>query len=135
MLTEMTQDHSHALANLATATQSDRTTVANMSKIIDDLTLQLGQANMRLEEAQSSIAILNSKRAKTGTRPNHYITSPTGPSDITTIDKDGYYWSHGFKVAKGQNSSTCENQKNGHMTTATKYTTMDRRVWNKYWDK
>ena len=32
MLTEMRQDHSHALENLATATQSDRTTVANMSK-------------------------------------------------------------------------------------------------------
>ena len=36
---EMTQDHSHALANLATATQSDRYTVANMSKTIADLTL------------------------------------------------------------------------------------------------
>ena len=31
MFTEMTQDHSHSLANLATATQPDRTTVANMS--------------------------------------------------------------------------------------------------------
>ena len=51
MLAEMTQDHSHALANLATATQSDRTTVANMSKTIADLTLQLGQANMKLAEA------------------------------------------------------------------------------------
>ena len=30
MLSEMTQDHSHALANIAMATQSDRTTVANM---------------------------------------------------------------------------------------------------------
>ena len=30
MFSEMTQDHSHALANLATATQSDRDTVANM---------------------------------------------------------------------------------------------------------
>ena len=30
MLAEMTQYHSHALANLATATQSDRTTVENM---------------------------------------------------------------------------------------------------------
>ena len=43
MLEEITKDHSHALANLATATQSDRTTVANMSKTIADLTLQLGK--------------------------------------------------------------------------------------------
>ena len=54
----MTQDHSHALANLSTATKSDRTTVANMSQIITDLTLQLGQANAKLAEAQSSIATL-----------------------------------------------------------------------------
>ena len=38
--------------------------------------------------------------------------SPTGPSDISTIEKDGYCWSHGFKVAKGHNSSTCKKQKN-----------------------
>ena len=48
MLAEMTQDHSHALANLSTATQSDCTTVANMSRTTADLTLQLGQANMKL---------------------------------------------------------------------------------------
>ena len=111
MLEEMTQYHSHALANLATATQLDRTMVANMSKIISDLTLQLGQANMKLAEAQSSIATLTWKLAKTGTRTNLSTTSPTGPRDITTIDKDGYCWSHGLKVAKGYNSSTCEKQK------------------------
>ena len=58
MFAEMTQDHIHALAKLATATQSDHTTVANMSKTIADLTLQLGQANMKLAEAQSSIATI-----------------------------------------------------------------------------
>ena len=89
MLAEMTQDHSHAFANLATTTQLDCTTVANMSKKIADLTLQLGQANMKLAEAQSSIATLTSKLAKTGTRPNRSTTSPTGAGDVTTIDKDG----------------------------------------------
>ena len=64
MLAEMTQDHIHALENLATATQLDRNRVANMSKTIADLTLQLGQANMKLAEVQSSIATLTSKLAK-----------------------------------------------------------------------
>ena len=63
MLAEMTQDHSYALENLATGTQSDRTKVAKMSKTISDLTLQLGQANAKLAEAQSSIATLTSKLA------------------------------------------------------------------------
>ena len=74
MLVEMKQDHSHALVNLATSMQSDRDTVANMSKTIAELTLKIGQANMKLAEAQSSIATLTSKLAKTGTRPNHSTT-------------------------------------------------------------
>ena len=67
MFSEMTQYHSHALANIATTTQSYRTTVANTSQTITDLTLQLGQANAKLAEAQSSIATLTSKMSQTRT--------------------------------------------------------------------
>ena len=95
MLGEMKQDHSHALANLATTTQSDRTTVANMAQTIAELTLQLRQANMKLAEAQSSITKLTSKLVKTGTRPNHYTTSTTGSRNTTITAKYGYCWSHG----------------------------------------
>ena len=95
MLEEMTQDHSHALANIDTATQSDRTMVANMVQTISDLTLQLGQVYIKLAEAQSSIATLTSKLAKTGTRPNRYTTSTTGPSNTTITAKYGSCWSHG----------------------------------------
>ena len=108
MLEEMTQEHIHALANLATAKQSDCTTVENMSKTIADLTLQLWQANMKIAEAQSSIATLTSKLAKTGTRPNHSTTSPTRPND--RLEKDGYCWSHGYKITKGHSSSNWENK-------------------------
>ena len=96
MLAEMTQDHSHALSNIATATQLYCTTVANMSKTIADLTLQLGQANIKLAEAQSSIATLTAKLAKTGTRPNRSTKIPTRYND--RLEKDGYCWSHGYKV-------------------------------------
>ena len=71
MFAEMTQDYSHAPTNLATATQSDRTTVENMSHKITNLTLQLGQANAKLVEAQSSIAALTSELSQTWTRPKH----------------------------------------------------------------
>ena len=87
MLAEMTQDHRHAVENIDTATQLDRTTVENMSKTIADLTLQLRQANMKLAEAQSSIATLTSKLATIGTRPNRSTTSPTGPNG--RLQKDG----------------------------------------------
>ena len=135
MLAEMTQDHSHALENLATATQSDCTTVANMSNTVTDLTLQIGQANTKLAEAQYSIATLTSKIAQTGTRPNRPTTITTGPIDVTRMEKDGYFWSHGFKMKKGHNSTTCRFQKQGHMTEATRNNTMGGKMWNKGWDK
>ena len=129
----MTQDHSHDLENLATATQLDRTTVANMLKTIADLTLQLGQANMKIAEAQSSIATLTSKLAKTGTKPNRSTTSPTGPSD--RLEKYGYCWSHGYKITKGHSSRNCKNKKSGHMTAATRNDTMCIKLDNKGWYK
>ena len=114
--------------------QSDRTTVTNISKTIAELTLQLRQANMKLVEAQSSIATLISKPAKTGTRPNLSTTSPTGPS-YRKLEKDGYCWSHGFKITKGHSSSTCKNQKSGHMNAATIDNTMGGKLYKKVWDK
>ena len=101
MFAEMKQDHSHALANLATATQSYRTTVANMSQIITDLTLQLGQANAKLAEAKSSIATLTSKLSQTWNLPNRPPTiHPPGSIDMKLMEKDGYCWSHGYKIEK-----------------------------------
>ena len=85
MLAKMTQDHNHTLANLATATKLYRTTVANMSKTITNLTLPLGQANTKLAESQSSIPKLTSKLAQTGTKPNRPTTIPTGPIDMTLV--------------------------------------------------
>ena len=52
-----------------------------MSKTIADLTLKLRQANMKLAEAQSSIAAFTSKLAKNGTRPNRSTKSPTRCND------------------------------------------------------
>ena len=133
MLSEMTQDHSHALSNIATPTQLDCTTVANMSKTIAYLTLQLGQANMKLAEAQSSIETLTSKLAQTGTRPNKSTISRTRYNN--RLEKDGYCWRHGYKITKGHNSSNCENKKSSHMTAATRSNTMGGKLYNKGWDK
>ena len=124
MLAETTQDHSHTLANLSIIVQSDRTTVANMSKTISNLTLQLRQANAKLAEAQSSITTLTSKLAHTGNRPNRPTKNPTGPVDMTLMEKDGYCWSHGFNMKKGHNSSTCTFQRPGQMNEATRINTM-----------
>ena len=137
MFAEMTQDHSHDLANLATATQSNRDLVANISKTIADLTLKIGQASTKIAEAQSSIATLTSKLAKTGAKSNRSSTSPATDMSSSQYNdrfvKDGYCWSHGFKVT--HNSTNCENKKSGHMTAATISDTMGGKMWNKGWDE
>ena len=51
-----------------------------MSKTITDLTLQLGQANAKLAEAQSSIARLTSKLPKLGLDPTALPQSLLDPS-------------------------------------------------------
>ena len=71
-----------------------------MSKTITDLTLQLGQANAKLAEAQSSISKLTSKLAQTGTRPNRPTTILIGPIDMTLTEKYGYCLRHGSKMKK-----------------------------------
>ena len=106
-----------------------------MSKTISDITLQIGQANAKLAEAQSSIETLTSKLAQTGNRPNRPTKNPTGPVDMTLMEKDSYCWSHGFNMKKGNNSSTCIFQKQGHMTEATRSNTMGGNMWSKGWDK
>ena len=89
-------------------------------------TQQLGQANTKLAEAQSSIAILTSKLAKTGAKPNRSSTSPTTATSSSRYNdrfvKDGYCWSHGFKVT--HNITNRENKKFGHMTAETRSDTM-----------
>ena len=108
-----------------------------MSKTIADLTLQIGQANTKLAEAQSSIATLASKLAQTGAKYNRYPTSPTTATSSLWYNgrflKDGYYWSHSFKVT--HNSTNCKNKKSGHITEATRSDTMGGKMWNKGWDE
>ena len=108
-----------------------------MSKTIADLALQLRKANTKLAEAQSSIATLTSKLSKTGAKPKRFSTSPTTAMSSSRYNnrflKDGYCWSQGFQVT--HNSTTCKNNKSGHMTAATRSDTMGRKMWNKSWDE
>ena len=50
--TRMKQDHTLALANLATATQADRTLVELLMKTISELSIQVATLTAKLETAQ-----------------------------------------------------------------------------------
>ena len=53
LFTEMQQDHTQALANLAIATQADRTSVAMLTKTISELLIQVALLTAKLATAQA----------------------------------------------------------------------------------
>ena len=48
LFTEMQQDHTLALANIATATQADRTSIVLLKKMISDLSCQVVHLTAKL---------------------------------------------------------------------------------------
>ena len=72
LFTEMQQDHTLELANLATATQSDRTSVALLTKTISEMSGQVTVLTAKLATVQAK----NVRMKKSGQQP--------------TIDGHGY---------------------------------------------
>jgi hypothetical protein len=112
-----------AIAQLATATASDRGMVATLTTTNAKLVTQLEAAHAIIAQLKSEIATLKSKikPAWQGQRP------------AKTTNNDSYCWSHGYQVAKLHTSATCNVRKNGHQDTATKIDTMGGEQWGKEW--
>jgi hypothetical protein len=108
------QDTAEAIAQLATATASDRGTVATLTMTNAKLATQLGAARALIAQLKSEIATLKIKIKPVwqGQRP------------ARTTNNDSYCWPHGFQVAKSHTSATCNARKAGHQETATKVDTM-----------
>ena len=56
LFTKMQQDHTLALTNLATTTQSDRTSIALLTKTISDLSSQVTLITAKIATAQAEKA-------------------------------------------------------------------------------
>jgi hypothetical protein len=115
------QETAEAFAQLATATASDRGTVATLTTTNAKLANQLEAAHALIAQLKSKIASLkgNIKPAWQGQRP------------AKTTNNDSYCWSHGYQVAKSHTSATCNVRKNGHQEAATKIYTMGGVQWGK----
>jgi len=96
-------DTAEAIAQLATATASDRSTVATLTTTNAKLATQLEAAHALIAQLKKEIATLKIKIKPVwqGQRP------------ARTTNNDSYCWSHGFQVAKSHTSATCSVRKNG----------------------
>jgi hypothetical protein len=115
------QEKVEAIAQLATATASDRGTVAKLITTNAKLANQLEAAHVLISQLKNEIATLKNKikPAWQGHRP------------AKTTNKESYCWSHGYQVAKSHTSATFNMKKNGHQDAATKIDTMGGVKWGK----
>jgi hypothetical protein len=107
---ETMQETVEAITQLATATASDRGTVATLTTTNAKLATQLEAAQAQNAQLKDEIAALKNKikPAWQGQRP------------IKTTNNDSYCWSHGYQVAKSHTSATCNMKNSGHEDAADK---------------
>jgi hypothetical protein len=109
------------IVQLATATASDRGTVATLITTNAKLATQLEAAQAQIAQLKDEIAALKNK-----IKP-----SSQGQRPIKTTNNESYYWSHGFQVAKSHTSATCNMKKSGHKDAANKNNPMGGVQWGK----
>ena len=122
MICELTQDHTDALANLATATNADRGAMATLTRTNATLTASIISIQAKLTKALEEIVRLKAEKPP-----------PTTRYPDVDLDPVGYCWSHGYKVKLGHNSKSCGTKKNGHKNDATRADTMGGKQFNKDW--
>ena len=131
VLTEMVQDMTTALENLATTTIIDRNTFNEVTKTIADQSSQITTIINKLLAATESATKLKTEIA-TIKRSNGYSGQGIGGrGDNQSIswlrhplDKNGYCWTHGFKVSCEHNIKSCTTKKPSHKDEATCTNTM-----------
>jgi hypothetical protein len=118
---ETMQDTVDAIAKLATATASDRGTMATLTTTNVKLATQLEAAQAQIAQLKNEIATLKNKikPAWQGQRP------------VKTTNNDSYCWSHGYQVAKSHTSATCNMKNSGHQDAANKNNPMGGVQWGK----
>jgi hypothetical protein len=118
---ESMQDRVDAIAQLETATASDRGIVATLTTTNAKLANQLEAAHALIAQLKNDIATLKNKikPAWQGQRP------------VKTTNNDSYCWSHGYQVAKSHTSATCNMKKSAHQDAENMNNTMGGVKWGK----
>ena len=115
------------LDNLAAAATTEHTTLATLIK--NNATLMANVTSLT-----ASLATLTSAYMLLAGQAAH--TAPTAPKPANAnarncLDPTGYCWTHGYRVTKGHNSTTCKTPMEGHKTATTCNNTMGGSKANK----
>ena len=141
----MQQDHTLEIANIATATQDDRTSVGLLTKTISELSSQVALLTAKLDTAQAENTRMKKSGPQSTTAGHGYqASSNTTPSEPNpSHDRNiysqsgqrfvpnGYCSSHGYKLEESQTSVTCIFPSTGHNKSATRLKIMGGKTRNK----
>jgi hypothetical protein len=118
---DIMQNTVDAIAQLESATASDRGTVATLTANNAKLAPQLEAAQVYTTILKDEILALKAKikPAWQGQRP------------AKSTNNNTYCWSHGHQAHKDHTSVTCKARKDGHQEMATKDNTMGGVAWGK----
>ena len=147
LFTEMKQDHILALANLATGTQTDRTSVALLTKTISEISGQAAEVTAKLATAQDENVHMKklgqqSTTAGHGHRASRNSTPlyPNSSQDRNIYSQSGqrfdpneYCSSHGYNVKESHMSATCCVPSNVQNNSATRLDIKGGKTWTKEW--
>jgi hypothetical protein len=116
---ELQQDTAMAIANLATATAADRSTVTALCATNAQLTTDLTATYALLTAARQTIAALQVEVATLKATASSTVGTHNPPARVYTPNTN-YCWTHGYKVGGRHTSSSCTNPATGHQTAATR---------------
>jgi hypothetical protein len=105
------QETAEAIAQIATATASDRGTVTTLTTTNAKLANQLEAAHALIAQLKSEITTL---KIKIATLKNKIKPAWQGQRPARTTNNDSYCWYHGYQVAKSHTSTTCNVRNTGH---------------------
>jgi hypothetical protein len=116
------------MENLATATSSDRESVAKLNKAIATLTEHLKAKDIWAKYQEAEL------KRMLGAQGNAPPTAAAGPTNAYVrksykTKNDNYCWSHGYQVGLNHTSSNCTKKAPGHKYNATKSNIMGGDTW------
>ena len=123
---DMQQHQAEALANLAIATAADRQAVTSLSSSNATLTQELRTATSTIATLQQRLDSCSCVTTpQTGARGQQRRQASqqrqNNPGrDTTSLDPNGYCWSHGYRISMVHNGASCYYTLPGHQRTATR---------------
>ena len=119
------QTTAEALANLATATATDREAVANLVQSNATLTQQLAARDAEIINLTNQLQKLRNKNNNSGTanrnNNNNYNNNNNNRTryNIRITPNNNYCWTHGYQCGANHTSKTCTSPCEGHKQEAT----------------